>query len=119
MLLWAGVALLGGTASVARFLVDGLASTDRAREFPLGTLVVNLSGCVLLGLLVGLSLSGNAYLLAGTATLGSYTTFSTWALESQRVAEDGSRRLMALNIAASLVLGVAAAALGRLIGGWL
>jgi CrcB protein len=48
--------------------------------------------------------------------VGSYTTFSTWMLESQRLAEERQHRKVAFNVAASLVLGVAAAALGRLIG---
>ena len=117
VLLWAGVALLGGAASIARFLVDGFAAARLERAFPVGTLLVNVTGSVLLGLLAGLALSSDAYLLAGTATIGSYTTFSTWALESQRMAEEGSRWLTAANVVLSLVLGVAAAALGRAIAG--
>lgn len=116
VLLWLGVAVLGGAASVARFLLDGIVAGAGARAFPLGTMVVNLSGCALLGLLVGLALHGDGYLLAGTATIGSYTTFSTWSLESHRMAEEGSRWLTVANVVLSLVLGVAAAALGRAIG---
>jgi CrcB protein len=52
-----------------------------------------------------------------TATLGSYTTFSTWLLESHRLAEDGRLALALVNIAVSLLAGVGAAELGRLIGG--
>ena len=51
--------------------------------------MVNLTGAALLGLLVGLGFTGDRLLLAGTATLGSYTTFSTWMLETQRLVEDG------------------------------
>ena len=57
-----------------------------------------------------------AALLAGTAAVGSYTTFSTWMLETQRLAEEGQLGTAAVNVAASLVAGVAAAALGRLLG---
>jgi CrcB protein len=113
---WAGVMLIGGAGSVLRFLVDGLVSSASGRDFPYGTLVVNLSGAVVLGLLTGLALSGDAALLAGTAAVGSYTTFSTWMLETQRLTEERQHRKAILNIAVSLVLGVAAAALGRLIG---
>jgi CrcB protein len=84
---------------------------------PLGTLVVNLSGAFALGLLTGAALRGDALLLAGTATLGSYTTFSTWMLETQRLGEDGSYAVMAVNVVASLACGVGAAALGRALGG--
>jgi CrcB protein len=113
--LWLGVGVLGGLGAIARFLLDGLISTSGLR-FPLGTLLVNLSGALVLGLLVGIALSGDAYLLAGTAVIGSYTTFSTWMLESHRLAEDGQRWLLWANIGLSLALGVGAAALGRLLG---
>jgi CrcB protein len=117
VLLWLGIALLAGLASVARFLLDAAVSARAGGRFPFGTLTVNLSGALLLGLLVGLSLRGHAYLLAGTAVLGSYTTFSTWMFESHRLAEDGEGWALALNVVASLALGVAAVAAGRVIGG--
>jgi fluoride exporter len=117
LLLWLGVGVLGGVAAIGRFLVDAAVSAFSGGRFPLGTLVVNVSGALLLGLLVGLALGGDGYLLAGTAVLGSYTTFSTWMFESDRLVEDGERWLLAANISLSLVLGVGAAALGRLLGG--
>jgi CrcB protein len=117
ILLWLGVGLLGGVAAAARFVIDAVVSAGSAGRFPAGTLVVNLSGSVMLGLLVGIAVRGNAYLLAGTALIGSYTTFSTWMLESHRLAEDDRRWLLVANIAASLVLGLAAVALGQTIGG--
>ncbi len=115
--LWVGVGLLGGVGALARFLLDGLVSSAHNARFPLGTMVVNVSGSVVLGLLVGLTLSGDAYLLAGTALIGSYTTFSTWMLETQRGAEDGAAAIAAANIVLSLALGLGAAELGRAIGG--
>ncbi len=115
--LWVGVGVLGGVGALARYLVDGLVSAQTGGRLPLGTLLVNLSGSVVLGVLVGVALSGDAYLLAGTALIGSYTTFSTWMLESERLAEDGLLWMFAANVVLSLVLGVAAVALGRLIGG--
>ncbi|HTD08734.1 MAG TPA: fluoride efflux transporter CrcB [Solirubrobacteraceae bacterium] len=114
--LWLGVGALGGVGAIARFLLDALVSTSTGARFPLGTLVVNLSGALVLGLLVGLAVNRNTYLLAGTAVIGSYTTFSTWMLESHRLAEDGLRWLLWANVALSLLLGVGAAALGRLLG---
>jgi CrcB protein len=116
VLLWAGVIMIGGTGSVARFFADGLVSSAAGQDFPFGTMVVNISGAVILGVLTGLALNDGAALLAGTAAVGSYTTFSTWMLETQRLAEERQRRKVALNVIVSLVLGVAAAALGRLIG---
>jgi CrcB protein len=115
-LLWVGVVLIGGCGAVARFAVDGAVGAWFGRDFPVGTFAVNLSGAVLLGLLTGLSLGPDEALLAGTAAVGSYTTFSTWMFETQRLEEERQHRSAALNIVASLVLGVAAAALGRVIG---
>ncbi len=99
-----------------RFYVDGIVAVGVGRDFPYGTLAVNLSGAVVLGLITGLAVGGDAALLAGTAAVGSYTTFSTWMLETQRLTEERQYRKATLNIVVSLVLGVAAAELGRLIG---
>jgi fluoride exporter len=114
--LWLAVGVLGGAGAMARFAVDGVVSARAGGRLPLGTLAVNLSGAVLLGLLSGLALRGHALLLAGTALLGSYTTFSTWMFETHRLAEDGETAAAVANVAVSLVAGVAAAALGRWIG---
>jgi CrcB protein len=113
----AGVAVLGGFGAIARFLLDGAVASRAGRDFPYGTLAVNLTGAFLLGVLAGAALSTDAYRLAGTGLIGAYTTFSTWAYESHRLGEDGQLRAGALNFAVSLALGVAAAWLGRRLGG--
>jgi CrcB protein len=120
VLLWAGVGALGGAGALLRFAVDLAVSRragGRVGSFPAGTLAVNVSGAVVLGLFSGLALSGDALLLAGTALLGSYTTFSTWMFETHRLAEDGGGAAALTNLVLSLVLGVGAALLGRWIGG--
>jgi fluoride exporter len=115
-LLWIAVMLIGGCGSVLRLVLDGAVGTRLGRAFPYGTMVVNLSGAVVLGLLTGLALGDDEALLAGTAAVGSYTTFSTWMLETQRLDEERQHSSAAANLVVSLVLGVAAAALGRWIG---
>ena len=110
-MVWVAVALLGGLGALGRFLLDAAVSERLGRELPLGTLAVNVSGAFALGIL------GPGHLLAGTALLGSYTTFSTWMLETQRLGEDGAYGAMVVNVVASLACGVAAAALGRALGG--
>ena len=116
VLLWVAVVLIGGAGSVARFLADGVVGSAAGRDFPVGTLAVNLSGAVILGLLTGLALGHDQALLAGTAAVGSYTTFSTWMLETQRLTEERQHGKAVVNVILSLAAGVAAAALGRLIG---
>jgi CrcB protein len=117
VLVWVAVGVLGGLGAIARFLVDGAVSVRTGGHFPAGTLAVNLSGAALLGLLTGAAVRGDALLLAGTAVLGSFTTFSTWMFETHRLAEDGERAAAVVNVVGSLVLGFAAVALGRWIGG--
>lgn len=116
MLVVVGVGIVGGAGAIARFLLDGMVSGHLGRAFPYGTLAVNLLGSVVLGVLVGAALSGDAYRVVGTGLLGSFTTFSTWALESHRLAEDGQLRAGVLNFAISLVLGISAAWAGRQLG---
>ena len=119
VLLWAGVALIGGIGSVTRFLVDRTVARRVARSFPYGTLTVNISGAALLGFLGGLALSKDAALLTGTAFVGAYTTFSTWMLETQRLGEERQTRTALANIVVSVVLGLTAAFLGQWIAGQL
>lgn len=116
VLVWAGVVMIGGAGSVIRFLADGLVASGTGRGFPYGTFAVNISGAVILGLLSGLALGHDEALLEGTAAVGSYTTFSTWMFETQRLTEERQHGKAAVNVAASLAFGVAAAALGRFIG---
>jgi fluoride exporter len=117
MLVWIAVAVLGGAGAVGRLALYAAVSERAGDAFPWGTLAVNLSGAFLLGVLAGADVAGDSLLLAGTALLGSYTTFSTWMLESHRLGEDGESGRMWLNLALPLVAGLAAAAVGRAIGG--
>jgi CrcB protein len=110
--LWTGVALLGGTGACLRYGVTLLVERRVRTRFPVWTLAVNLGGSFALGLLRGLDVSGDALFLAGTGLLGSFTTFSTWIVETEQL----PRRLAALNLALSLGAGLAAAGAGWAIG---
>jgi CrcB protein len=110
------VLVCSGAGAVARFILDAAVQSRRSTRFPLGTLVVNLGGAFLLGLLAGLAPPSRLMLVLGTATIGSYTTFSTWMLETHRPLEDGERRVARWNLAVSLVAGLVAVALGRALG---
>ena len=116
ILVWTGVALLGGIGAVLRFELDGFVQGRLDTGFPVGTLVVNGVGSLALGLLTGLGVGGDGLLLAGVAALGSFTTFSTWMLETERLAEDGEYGLGLANIVGSVALGLAAAGIGWAIG---
>jgi len=112
-LVWVGVVLIGGVGSVLRFVIDRTVARHVSRPFPFGTLAVNISGAALLGFLGGLVLNKEVALLAGTAFVGAYTTFSTWMLETQRLAEERQLRPAVANMVVSVVLGLSAALLGQ------
>jgi CrcB protein len=114
--LWTGVVLLGGLGAVFRFAVDALVALRVAGRMPLGTLVVNLTGALALGVLVGAAAGRGLSLLLGAAFIGSYTTFSTWMWESLLLAEDRQSGAALLNVLGQAGLGLAAAAAGWAIG---
>jgi fluoride exporter len=117
MTIWLGVLVAGGIGSVLRFVLDGAVARRMARSFPFGTLTVNITGAALLGLIGSLALSRHAALLVDTALIGSYTTFSTWMLETQRLGEERQVTYAVANVVVSMVLGMAAALLGQWIAG--
>jgi fluoride exporter len=116
---WLAVAGCGGLGAVARLLVDGAVSRRVSSRLPVGTLVVNLSGCFLLGLLDGWLLPPDVALVVGTGVVGSYTTFSTWMFETQRLGEERQLSPALWNLGTSVVAGTLVAALGLWLGGHL
>jgi len=110
--LWIGVGLVSGAGALLRFAVHTAVQRRAGTVFPLGTLAVNLAGSLVLGLLHGLGAAGDTTLLLGTALLGSFTTFSTWMLETESLREGDEGTTAAVNVVASLALGLAAVALG-------
>jgi fluoride exporter len=114
--LWAGVAVVSGAGACLRFLLDVAVERGRGGRFPLGILAVNGLGALLLGLLHGAGVGGDGFLLAGSALLGSFTTFSTWMVQSEHLADQGEAGLALLNVAGSVALGLAAVIAGWAIG---
>jgi CrcB protein len=115
-LAWVAIGLLGGIAAAARFAVDAEIAARAESEFPLGIFAVNVAGSLALGLVAGTALHGEALAIVAGGGIGSFTTFSTWILDSHRLAESGHGRLAWLNIAASLLIGFLAVALGHWLG---
>lgn len=113
---WLGVVLLGGLGATLRFALDEVISGSFATGFPYGTLVINISGAFLLGLVSGLAFSPDTSLLLGTALIGSYTTFSTWMLETHRLREDGEFLAALANLILTVLVGFGAVWLGRTLG---
>lgn len=108
---------LGGAAAAARFLIDAAVTARTDQPFPLGILAVNIAGALALGLVAGVTLEGQALVVVAGGGIGSFTTFSTWILDSRRLADAGHMHLVWLNLGLSLVAGFAAVALGHWLGG--
>ena len=110
---WLGAGALGALGAVARFVLDGAVGRSAEGDMPWGTLAVNILGCLALGVIAGAGLAGDPRFLVAGGLVGSFTTFSTWMLETQRLAEDGEGRLALVNLALSIGLG-----LGAIGAGW-
>ena len=116
------IAAFGAAGAVCRFLVGLACVRLLGGHFAYGTLVVNVVGCFLLGVLLHLATSDEWRLAPHTHAgmtigfLGALTTFSTFGLETVRHAHEGDWHLAALNVAANVVLGLLGAAGGLAIG---
>ena len=113
---WIAVGLLGGVAAAARFAIDAEIAARAESPFPLGILAVNLSGAFVLGVVAGRRCTARRWSIVAGGGIGSFTTFSTWILDSHRLGEAGLARLARLNIVLSLLAGFAALALGHWLG---
>ncbi|MBB4892298.1 CrcB protein [Streptomyces olivoverticillatus] len=103
----------------ARYLTDRAVQSRHDSVFPWGTFVVNVTGCLILGVLTGAAPDEKLRLLLGTGFCGALTTYSTFSYETLRLTEDGARGYAAANVAASLACGLAAAFAGVWLGrGW-
>lgn len=118
-LAWIAVGLLGGLAAAARFALDAEIAARARSPFPLGIFAVNVSGALLIGLVAGAGLDGEALVIVAGGGIGSFTTFSTWILDSHRLGVAGQAHLARLNIGLSVAAGFAAVALGYWLGGTL
>jgi len=113
------VAAGGGFGAVARFMLDGAVRTRIRTIVPAGTMIINVTGSLLLGFVTGLVLfhavPDDWRLVLGTGFLGGYTTFSTASFETVRLLQERRWVAALVNGLGMLVLGVAAAVTGMLI----
>jgi CrcB protein len=116
--LWVGAG--GFLGAVARYWVGGWVSRRMGTSFPYGTLVINVSGSFVLGLIMGL-LDGHALVPAvrlamAIGFVGAYTTFSTFSYETMQLLESGAALLAGANVIGSVLAGLAAVVLGLAAG---
>lgn len=116
---WIGIG--GAAGAMTRYAVEAWISARAQATFPFGTLVVNVTGCFLLGFLI--AITSQRFLAYSTLRaalaigfLGAYTTFSTFAFDSMRLAEEGSVARAAINVVANVAVGVLAVVAGTWLG---
>ena len=120
-LVFIALAAAGGLGASSRMLLDGLIKSRMSTALPWGTIIINVSGSLVLGLLTGLAganlLPEAWHLVLGTGFLGGYTTFSTASFETIRLLQE--RRWVAglVNGLGTLVFATTAAAIGLWLGG--
>lgn len=113
------LALCGGLGAVCRFLLDSLVNKHNHLKFPLGTIVVNVTACFLLGLLTGLlashapaDIAPALKLILGTGFLGGYSTFSTASVEGFRQMQVGHYGYALLHTGGMLVVSLTVGIIG-------
>ena len=121
---WLLIGVMGALGALARYGISGIVQRQWQTTFPVGTLVVNLTGALgaglLLGIVTGHSVPDLALAAAGVGFLGGYSTFSTWMVETVLAAESGGRsgvRRAAENLAIPMAAGIVAVWIGFVLGG--
>jgi fluoride exporter len=115
-MLFVAVGVAAGAGALLRYVVDRAVAVRLRSGWPLGTFVVNVTGSLLLGLLVGLAehhgMGRTGLDVGGAGFAGGYTTLSTWAWESIALTEMSEWGAAAANVAGSVATGLLAAAAG-------
>ena len=120
------LALGGALGTLARYGLNGVISA-RVSSFPLGTMIVNITGCFVIGFIAAISgpAMGRAWLKPATRDFlmvgfcGGYTTFSSFGIQTLNLARDGEWFYVALNVIGSNLLGLLATYLGWVLGRFL
>lgn len=115
------VAAGGAAGAIARYGVTLFVATFWKRDFPLATLLINVSGSFILGFFFTLTseripIDPIWRLMVATGFVGAYTTFSTFEYETERLAASGAPVLALVNVLASVIAGFIAVRLGVVLG---
>lgn len=109
---WLLVIVGAAVGAPLRYLTDRAVQARHNSLFPWGTFTVNAAGCLVLGAVSGAAVSSGTYALLGTGLCGALTTYSTFSYETLRLAERGRGPLAAVNVTASVLIGLCAVFLG-------
>ncbi|NSW90632.1 MAG: fluoride efflux transporter CrcB [Firmicutes bacterium] len=106
------VGIGGAFGSIARFSLERIITQKTNSSLPIGTFIINITGALLLGLVSGLGINGNLYLLTAEGFLGAYTTFSTFMFEGFNLFQENEKLNAFIYILGSLTLGIIGFAAG-------
>jgi CrcB protein len=110
------IGLGGGLGSVLRYLVSRVVQTRMGLVFPYGTLVVNVLGCFVIGIVLGFAARSRVgsewHVFLATGLCGGFTTFSTFSLETVTLLRDGHTQQALYYVAVSLIAGLLATVAG-------
>ncbi len=117
------IGLAGALGALARYLLGRFIAERAGAQFPLGTLCINITGALVIGLLFALTgrhlLTPVIQSIFATGFLGGYTTFSTMSWEAVQLARGGSTRRSVLYLGGNVALGLCAVWLGLMLGWWI
>lgn len=102
----------GILGTLSRFLIGGIITEKASTEFPIATLIINITGAFLLGIVSSVGLSKDIYTFAGIGFLGAFTTFSTFMYEGYKLFQFNKELNAYVYIIGSLVLGIIGYTLG-------
>jgi CrcB protein len=117
------VGVAGFVGAITRYLVN-LGFARSTINFPLGTFIINVTGCLILGWFITYArahnITGSLWFLAiGVGFVGAYTTFSTFIFESNQRAQEGAWNIVTAYVLASVFVGSLACWLGQAIARWM
>ena len=114
------IAILGAIGAVSRWKISEYCTRLGPENFPFGTFTVNIIGSFLLGILMSMSVNETVpetwRVPIAVGFLGSFTTFSTFSVETINLLQQGNGRMALLNLGSQLGIGLMAAAVGLTIG---
>ena len=116
------VGVAGAAGALVRYLLGRFIAERAGSQFPLGTLLINVTGAFVIGLLFAFAgrklINSSVQIVFTTGFLGGYTTFSTMSWEGVQLARGGSTRDGLLYLGGNVILGLSAAVLGLALGWW-